>query len=418
MPTPAAEVRDEFCPSVDFSQYSRLEPQGDEEDDLHAWESISQIDQPPWEPEEPSAEALAKIHNWDPPSVPPTPRTEPEPEPEPPTPPPQQRRIIENWWDNGLVTGEAGGKMMTRHERRRSMRSVSPRKEARRPVEEPPSPTPPAEPAEPAEEPPRETTDPRSNAGGKMPANNVHRRALRSMSPRKEVRKSTEQRVEPLPPAEPAGRRAEPARETAEPGDRAGGKVPPQHAHRKALRSVSPRKEPRKPADKGSNLPPPAETARPPPETEEPEVELRKPSKWAKLKGVLQPSKEKSITGAGNRSSAAPSAGPAVRPKENPRPTSLPVSKAASRPPKPAGPKKYEGTVRLREVLGEPTKRRDHGLDESQMRLETQARQKDEERRKARDRSLSSKRSQSNSCQVVQGNETISASFLHTSLHE
>ena len=125
MPTPAADVRDEFCPSVDFSEYSRLEPQGDEEDDLHAWESISQIDQPPWEPEEPSAEALAKIHNWDPPSVPPTPRAEPEPEPEPepPTPPPQQRRIIENWWDNGIVTGEGGGKMTTKHERRRSMRS-------------------------------------------------------------------------------------------------------------------------------------------------------------------------------------------------------------------------------------------------------------------------------------------------------
>ena len=76
LPTPAADVRDEFCPSVDFSEYSRVEPQGDEEDDPQAWESISQIDQPPWEPEEPSAEALAKIHNWDPPSVPPTPRVD------------------------------------------------------------------------------------------------------------------------------------------------------------------------------------------------------------------------------------------------------------------------------------------------------------------------------------------------------
>ena len=141
---------------------------------------------------------------------------------------------------------------------------------------------------------------------------------------------------------------------------------------------------------------PPAETARSPPETEETEVELRKPSKWAKLKGVLQPNKERSSTGAGNRSSAAPSAGPAVRPKDNPRPTSLPAQSKASRPKKPPGPKQYEGSVRLREVLGEPTKRRDHGLDESQMRLETQARHKDEERKKARDRSLSTKRSQSN----------------------
>ena len=116
----------------------------------------------------------------------------------------------------------------------------------------------------------------------------------------------------------------------------------------------------------------------------------------AKLKGVLQPNKEKSSTGAGNRSSAAPSAGPAVRPKDNLRPTSLPAQSKASRPKKHPGPKQYEGSVRLREVLGEPTKRRDHGLDESQMRLETQARHKDEERKKARDRSLSTKRSQSN----------------------
>merc|ERR1712089_181 len=61
LPTPAADVRDEFCPSVDFSEYSRVEPQGDEEDDLQAWESISQIEQQPWEPEEPSAEALIPL---------------------------------------------------------------------------------------------------------------------------------------------------------------------------------------------------------------------------------------------------------------------------------------------------------------------------------------------------------------------
>ena len=179
MPTPAADVRDEFCPSVDFSEYSRLEPQGDEEDDPHAWESISQVEQPPWEPEEPTEETLAKVYNWDPPSVPPTPRAEPEPEPEPepPTPSPQPRRSKDNWWD--VMKG--GGKMRPRHAHRRSLRSVSPRKEARRPVEEAPSPPPPAEPAE---EPPREATEPGSKAGGKMPPNNVHRRALRSVSPR------------------------------------------------------------------------------------------------------------------------------------------------------------------------------------------------------------------------------------------
>ena len=171
MPTPAAEVRDEFCPSVDFSQYSRLEPQGDEEDDLQAWESISQIDQPPWEPEEPSAEALAKIHNWDPPSVPPTPRAEPDPVPEPEhesqTPPPQQRQQVDYWFHRrDLLQG--GGKMTATQERRRSMRSVSPRKEARKPVAGAPSPTPPAEPAE---ETPREATETRDPAGGKMPPN-------------------------------------------------------------------------------------------------------------------------------------------------------------------------------------------------------------------------------------------------------
>ena len=167
--------------------------------------------------------------------------------------------------------------MTTKHERRRSMRSVSPRKEARRPVEDPPSPTPPAETAG---ETPRETTDPRSKAGGKLPAQNSHRKAMRSVSPRKEARKST---------------------------------------------------------DKGSNPPPPAGTARPPPEAEEPEVELRRPSMLSKLKGVMKPSKGKAATGADNRSSAAPSAGPAVRPKDNPRPTSLPVTKTTSRPPKHAG---------------------------------------------------------------------------------
>ena len=286
--------------------------------------------------------------------------------------------------------------MTTRHEHRRSMRSVSPRKEARRPVEEAPSPIPPAEPAEPAEEPPREATEPKSKAGGKMPPNNVHRRALRSVSPRKEVRKSTDKGADPLPPAEPPLKRDEPPRETAEPGPKAGGKMPPQNVHRRAMRSVSPRKEARKSTDKGSNLPPPAETARPPTEAEEPEVELRRPSMVSKIKGLIKPAKGKSSTGADNRSSAAPPAEPAVRPKDNPRPTSLPVPKTASRPKKPAGPKQYEGSVRLREVMGEPTRRWDHGQDESQMRLETQARHKDEERRKARDRSLSSKRSQSN----------------------
>ena len=80
---------------------------------------------------------------------------------------------------------------------------------------------------------------------------------------------------------------------------------------------------------------------------------------------------------------------PAVRPKETPRPTSLPAPKAL-RPNK-----KYEGTYRLKEVAGEPKKRWDHGRDESELRLETQARAKDVERKKARDCSLSEKRSQS-----------------------
>ena len=229
-----------------------------------------------------------------------------------------------------------------------------------------------------------------------MPSNNVHRRALRSVSPRKEARKSTGQQVEPSPPAGPPPKQDEPAWETTGAIPKAGGKMPAQNSHRKARRSVSPRKEARKSTDKGSNPPPPAETAEPPPETEEPEVELRRPSVLTKVKEALKPNKGKSSTGADKRSSAAPPAESAVRPKDNPRPSSLPVSKAASRPPKSGGPKKYEGTVRLREVWGEPTKRRDHGLDESQMRLETQARQKDEERKKARDRSLSSKRTQSN----------------------
>ena len=169
--------------------------------------------------------------------------------------------------------------MTTRQEHRRSLRSVSPRKEARRPVEEPPSPTPPAEPAE---ETPREATDPRSTAGGKVPSNNVHRRALRSVSPRKEARKSTGQQVEPLPPAGPPSKRDEPAKETTGAVPKAGGKMPTQNSHRKAMRSVSPRKEARKSTDKGSNPPPPAETARPPPEAEEPEVELRRPSMLSK----------------------------------------------------------------------------------------------------------------------------------------
>ena len=172
--------------------------------------------------------------------------------------------------------------------------------------------------------------------------------------------------------------------------------MPAQNSHRKAKRSVSPRKETRKSTDKGSNPPPPAETAKPPPETEEPEVELRRSSVLTKVKEVFKPNKGKSSTGADKRSSAAPPAETADRPKDNPRPVSLPASRAASRPPKSPGPKKYEGSTRLQEVRGEPTRRWDHGRDESQMRLETQARHKDEERRKARDRSLSSKRSQSN----------------------
>ena len=229
-----------------------------------------------------------------------------------------------------------------------------------------------------------------------MPSNNAHRRALRSVSPRKETRIPTGQQAEPLPPAGPPPKRDEPAGETTGAIPKAGGKMPAQNSHRKAMRSGSPRKEARKTTDKGSNPPPPAETTRPPPEAEEPEVELRRPSIIAKLKGVMKSNKEKSATGAGSRVSAAPSAEPAVRPKDNPRPTSLPAQSKASRPKKHPGQKQYEGSVRLREVLGEPTKRRDHGLDESQMRLETQARHKDEERKKARDRSLSTKRSQSN----------------------
>ena len=222
--------------------------------------------------------------------------------------------------------------MTTRHERRRSMRSVSPRKEARRPVEEPPSPTPPAEPAEPAEEPPRETTDPRSTAGGKMPSHNVHRRALRSVSPRKEARKSAGQQVEPLPAAGPPPQQDEPAWETTGAIPKAGGKMPAQNSHRKAKRSVSPRKEVRKSTDQGSNPPPPAETARPPPEAEEPEVELRRPSVLTKVKEASKHNKGKSSTSADKRSSAAPPAETAVQPKDNPRPASLPASKA-SRPP-------------------------------------------------------------------------------------
>ena len=89
--------------------------------------------------------------------------------------------------------------------------------------------------------------------------------------------------------------------------------MPTQNVHRRAMRSVSPRKEARKSTDKGSNLPPPAATAVPPTEAEEPEVELRRPSMLSKLKGVIKPSKGKSATGADNRASAAPPAEPAVR---------------------------------------------------------------------------------------------------------
>ena len=164
--------------------------------------------------------------------------------------------------------------------------------------------------------------------------------------------------------------------------------MPPNHAHRRALRSVSPRKETRKSADKGSNPVPPAEPpllAEPPTEAAEPEVELRKHTAKARLKEwsksklpSFRASKEKPPTKTSSISSAAPPAGTAVRPKDNPRPTSLPAPKAHN--------KKYEGSYRLKEVAGEPKKRWDHGKDESEMRLETQARAKDVERKKARDR--------------------------------
>ena len=75
-----------------------------------------------------------------------------------------------------------------------------------------------------------------------MPPNNVHRRALRSVSPRKEARKSTDKGADPLPPAEPPLKQDEPPREAAEPGPKAGGKMPPQNVHRRAMRSVSPMK--------------------------------------------------------------------------------------------------------------------------------------------------------------------------------
>ena len=145
--------------------------------------------------------------------------------------------------------------------------------------------------------------------------------------------------------------------------------MPPNNVHRRALRSVSPRKEARKSTDKGSNPLPPAEPPGPPTEAEEPEVELRKPTTKAKIKEVtsglasklhsFKSNKEKPPAESSSKASAAPPAGHAVKLKDNPRPTSLPAPKSSSRP------KKYEGSFRLQEVAGEPTRRWDHGKDES-----------------------------------------------------
>ena len=166
--------------------------------------------------------------------------------------------------------------------------------------------------------------------------------------------------------------------------------MPRNNVHRRALRSVSPRKEARKSTDKGSNpLPPaepPLEPAGSPTEAEEPEVELRRPTATSRIKELFKSNKGKPSAGTSSKPSAAPPAGPAVKLRDNPRPTSLPAPKASTHN------KKYEGSYRLKEVAGEPTKRWDHGKDESQMRLETQARAKDVERKKARDRSLSNTR--------------------------
>ena len=90
--------------------------------------------------------------------------------------------------------------------------------------------------------------------------------------------------------------------------------MPPNKVHRRALRSVSPRKEARKSTDKGSNpLPPaepPLEPAGPLTEAEEPEVELRRPTVTSRIKEVFKSNKGKSSAGTSSKPSAAPPAGP------------------------------------------------------------------------------------------------------------